>query len=105
MAGLTLTLADDAAAYNLYDLIKAVSGYDQTKPSCRELHLTGDGNNGNGTYVYVGGADLSTTNFGYRLIPDGYRVHRSDVNDVSLADIWVKGSGDNLKVDAFWMYC
>ena len=101
MPGLTLTLATGGTAYNLLNLIKAVSGYANTHPTVRELTLLGDPGNGGG-FVYEGGSDVTSANYGIRLKADESHTFRSTLNDVSLQSMWVVGSGNNLKLHADW---
>lgn len=100
--GLTLTLTTNGTPYNLLALIQAVAGYANTRPSCRELTLTGDAGN-MGSYVYVGGSDVTTTNFGIQLQAGQSQTFRSTLNDVSLGDIWLLSDGDDVGVNVAWM--
>jgi hypothetical protein len=104
MAGLTLTLTTHAVVYNLFKLITGTTGYSQAKVNCRELTLLGNPGNG-ADKVFVGGSDVSSSNFGEQLIAAQSTTKRSGpVNGISLADIWVTSDTDGAKVNVFWDY-
>lgn len=99
--GLTLTLASSAVAYNLLALIQAVAGYANQHPTVRELTLTGGVGNEAGL-IYKGGSDVSSTNYGEQLQAGQSTTYRSTLNDISLGDIWVKGSVDAVELNVDW---
>jgi len=101
MPGLTLSLASHLTSYNLLTLIRAVSGYANTAPTVRELLLEADPGNA-AAKVDVGGADVSTSNFGYQLTAGQSNQYRSDRNNVPMGDIWLVSDVDAAKVDVSW---
>ena len=100
--GLTLTLASSAVVYNLLALIQAVAGYANQHPTVRELTLTGDVGNEAGL-IYKGGSDVSSTNYGEKLQAGQSTTFRSTLNDISMGDIWVRGSANAVKLNADFM--
>ena len=100
--GLTLTLVSNAVAYNLLALIQAVTGYANTHPTVRELTLVGGLGNA-AAVVYVGGADVSTTNFGVSLIANQSTTYRSGLNDISMAEKWLISGGNDVDVNVSWL--
>lgn len=99
--GLTLTLVSNALSYNLLTLIQAVTGYANTHPTVRELTLTGGAGN-NADLVLIGGSDVSTTNYGVKLIVNQSTTYRSGLNDISMSDIWLTSGGNDSDVNVSW---
>lgn len=99
--GLTLTLASNGTAYNLLALIRAISGYANTHPTVRELTLTG-GKDNMASLIYVGGSDVTSTNYGEVLQAGQSTTYRSTLNDISMADRWVVSNGDDVELNVDW---
>jgi len=102
MPGLTLTLTTGGTVYNVWSLIKAVSGHTNDAGACRELTIKGDSGNGAGK-VYLGDMGVSSTNYGLDLIAGQSQTWRSAVNDVNLGlGVVTDTSGSKINVD--WSY-
>ena len=80
----TVTLTSANQVYNLGTLISAIDSRYPREPR-KEVNLQFDSSNTAGKILLVGDANLSTTRFGYKLIPGGSRfypkaVYVPDVN-------------------------
>lgn len=60
-----VTLTSASSSYNLYSLVKAVSGKENTKPECRGYFL--QASDANGSPILIGDADMSDTAYGSAL--------------------------------------
>jgi hypothetical protein len=107
MPSLTVSLTSKDTNYNLYDLVTAVSGYSQAKPSARELTLTLDPGVG-GAKVRVGDGLVSDTNFGVELTLAGIKQKSwqtgTSVNGVSLVDKFLRADSDSTEVNVDFEY-
>lgn len=101
MPGLTVTLTTHGKAYNLYTLIKA--SFPNAAGACRELTVTSDAGNGSDK-VYIGGNDVTSSNFGIQLSASQSTTFRSDQNNVSITGKAATSDVDGAKLDLQWEY-
>ena len=94
-----VTLAARFTNYRLLDLIQALTGYANVKPTCRELHLQWDKTGSSGATIYIGRGDMGPDDggagpaTGYNGLIDTTertRVYRSNTSDVPLGDIYLQ---------------
>jgi len=101
MPALTVTLTTHGTVYNLWTLIKAT--FPNADGACRELNLLGDPGNG-AAKIFVGGNNVSSSNFGVQLIASQSQTYRSNLNNVSLGNKGVVSDTDGSKLDVEWSY-
>jgi hypothetical protein len=103
MPALTLALGNPAGgAQQLIDLIRTTAGYKNTSLLCASLTVRGDDGNGAGI-VYLGGSDVSSSNYGIALSAGDSRTYGGGAGweSTDLAK-WVIGSTTGLEVDVDW---
>lgn len=101
MPAMTVTLTSNGTVYNLWTLIKA--SFPNAAGACRELTLLGGPANGSAK-VFVGGNDVSSSNFGQQLIAAQSTTFRSDRNNIPMSEMGLTSDTDAAKVDISWEY-
>jgi hypothetical protein len=101
MPAMTATLTTHAVVYNLYTLIKV--SFPNAAGACRELSLVADPGNGSDK-IFVGGNDVSSSNFGQQLTAGQSSTYRSDMNNIPMSEMALVSDADGSKIDVIWMY-
>ena len=92
--GINLTLTTNNVAYNLLTLIRAVTGYINSPGACRERTIFFPDVSG-AAHVYIGGSDLSSTNYGVLLDEGMGDTVRSTKNNIPLLETYVLTDTDD----------
>lgn len=91
-----VTLAAKDTNYHLLDLITEIDG--NCPPTARELTIQAPKTNDDGV-IKVGDAQLADGRVGYELGATDSRTYRSNLQNVLLGSIYVRGSDDGLKLN------
>jgi hypothetical protein len=108
MPGVTVTLTNANVAYNLYDLIIAITGHATERRTCRHLSLMAE-SPGGGNSIWWGGSDVSATNHGGQLDVLGFfilmgKTWISEQDNIALSDRWLITDAPGSKVNVDWWY-
>lgn len=101
MPAMTATLTTSGTVYNLYALIKA--SFPNAAGACRELTILGGPGN-EAAKVFIGGNDVTSSNFGQQLIAGQGTTYRSDRNNIPMSNMGLTSDTNAAKVDIQWMY-
>ena len=102
MAATTVTVSN-TSPQRIIDLIRAVSGYANTKVICAILTVRADDGNA-ANALYLGDSNVSSTNYGIKLLAGDSRTYPSagQGNTVDLSNKYLLASAVSTKADLNW---